>query len=82
MLAIIKHLARLHRVSLNKDNRYNCVSYEAAKQRFLGVGLKERQANGVLELLKLIDSGAPELNIANLSDFENITGEKPTIYPR
>lgn len=64
--------------ALSKDIKYNRISYEAAKQRFLGMGVQEWAANGVLELLQLIDSGTPELNIADMSDFENVTGEKPT----
>ena len=42
------------------------------------MGLPEWQTDGVLELFKLFDSGAPETNTADLSDYEKITGEKPT----
>ena len=64
--------------ALGKEIKYNRVPYEAAKQAFLGMGLLEWQVDGVLELLKLFDSGAPETNQADLSDYEKITGEKPT----
>ena len=64
--------------ALGKEVKYNRVSYEAGKQTFLGMGLEEWLADGVLELYKLLDSGAPETNIADTSDYEKITGEKPT----
>ena len=64
--------------ALGKEIKYNRVPYEAAKQAFLGMGLPEWQVDGILELFKLFDSGAPETNIADLSDYEKITGEKPT----
>ena len=63
---------------LGKEITYNRVSYEAGKEAFLGMGLEEWLADGVLELYKLLDSGAPETNIADMSDYEKITGEKPT----
>jgi len=64
--------------ALGKEIKYNRVPYEAAKQAFFGMGLPEWQTDGVLELFKLFDSGAPETNTADLSDYEKITGEKPT----
>jgi uncharacterized protein YbjT (DUF2867 family) len=64
--------------ALGKEIKYNRVPYEAAKQAFLGMGLPEWQVDGILELFKLFDSGAPETNVADLSDYEKITGEKPT----
>jgi hypothetical protein len=42
------------------------------------MGLQEWLADGILELYKLLDSGAPETNITDMSDYEKITGEKPT----
>ena len=64
--------------ALGKEITYNRVSYEVGKEAFLGMGLEEWLADGVLELYKLLDSGAPETNIADMSDYEKITGEKPT----
>ena len=64
--------------ALGKEIKYTRVPYEAAKQAFLGMGMQEWQVDGVLELFKLFDSGAPETNAADLSDYEKITGEKPT----
>ena len=56
-----------------------CVSaIYAAKQSFLQAGVPEWQTDGILELYKLIDSGSPATNQANLTDFEKITGEKLT----
>ena len=64
--------------ALGKEVKYNRVPYEAGKQAFLSMGLEEWLADGVLELYKLLDSGAPETNIADMSDYGKITGEKPT----
>ena len=58
--------------------KYVQVPYDAAKQSFLQAGVPEWQTDGILELYKLIDSGSPATNQANLTDFEKITGEKPT----
>ena len=64
--------------ALGKEVKYNRIPYEAAKQAFLGMGAQEWQVDGILEIYKLFDSGAPETNTAGLSDYEKITGEKPT----
>ena len=64
--------------ALGKQITYTHVTYEAAKKSLLGLGFPEWQVNGVLEQFKLFDSGAPEINTADLSDYETITGEKPT----
>ena len=66
--------------ALGKEIKYTRIPYEATKQAFLGAGLQEWQVNGLLELMKLMNAGAPEINIADLSDFEKITGEKPTTF--
>ena len=64
--------------ALGKQIKYNRVPYEATKQMFLGLGMEEWQVDGLLELFKLIDSRGLETTDDNLSDYENITGEKPT----
>ena len=71
-------VARGFSEALGKEIKYNRVPYEAAKQAFLGMGYPEWQTDGALELFKLFDSGAPETNFADMSDFEKLTGEKPT----
>lgn len=43
-----------------------------------GMGLPEWQAEGCLELYRLIDSGAPETNATDMGDYKAITGEEPT----
>ena len=64
--------------ALGKQITYTHITYEAAKKSFLELGFPEWQINGILEQFKLFDSGAPETNTANLSDYETITGGKPT----
>ena len=66
--------------SLGKEIKYVRVPYDAAKQSFLGAGYPEWQVNGLIELCQLIDNGAPETNVADLSDYEALTGEKRTTY--
>ena len=65
--------------ALGKEIKYNRVPYEAAKQAFLGMGVKEWQVDGLLQAFELIDSGgASQLSTAGVSDYEKITGENPT----
>lgn len=64
--------------ALGKQITYTHITYEAAKKSLLGLGFPEWQVNGILEQFKLFDSGAPEINTADLSDYVTITGEKPT----
>ena len=73
-------LAQAFSKSLGKEIKYVRVPYDAAKQSFLGAGYPAWQVEGLLELLRLFDNGAPETNIADLSDYEAITGEKSTTY--
>ena len=63
---------------LGKEIKYIRIPYEAAKEAFLGMGVPEWQTDGVLDLFKLIDRGSPITNQADLTQFEEITGEKPT----
>ena len=65
---------------LGKEVKYVRVPYDAAKQVIVGAGFQDWQADGILEWDKLIDNDAPETNIADLSDYKNITGEKGTTY--
>ena len=44
----------------------------------MGRGVPEWRTNGILHTFKLIDSGSPVTNQADLTQFERITGEKPT----
>ncbi|XP_065191193.1 NAD(P)H azoreductase-like [Sycon ciliatum] len=64
--------------SLGKEVKYVQVAYDQAKQAFMTNGVPEWQTDGIMELYHLIDAGDPVLNLGDLSDFEKITGEKPT----
>ena len=67
--------------ALGKEIKYIRVPYEAAKEAFMGMGFPEWRTDGVLEFYKLIDSGSPLLTSqADLTQFEQITGEKPTNF--
>ena len=71
-------VAREFSETVGKEVKYVRVPYDAAKQSFLQAGVPEWQTDGILELYKLIDTGSPATNYADLGDFEKITGEKPT----
>ena len=71
-------LAAAFTEALGKEVKYVQVPYEDAKKAFMGMGFPEWQTDGILELFKLIDSGAPETNQADISVYKNITGEDPT----
>ena len=71
-------VAKAFSEAVGKEVKYVRVPYDAAKQSFLQAGVPEWQTDGILELYKLIDTGSPATNQADLSDFEKITGEKPT----
>ena len=64
--------------ALGKTVNYNRVPYDAAKQAFLGMGFPNWQVDGIMELYKLIDSGSPVTNEADISHFHQVTGEQPT----
>ena len=51
---------------------------EAAKQAMLQAGQPEWLIDGILELSTLINSDSPVTNQADMTNFEEITGEKPT----
>ena len=63
---------------LGKEVKYVHVPYEAAKKALTDMGVAEWGITGITEFFRLIDSGAPETNLANLADFTAITGEQPT----
>lgn len=71
-------LAAAFTAAVGKEVKYVQVTYDQAKQSFLGAGWPEWQVNGLLELYQSMDAGKPETNQESLSDFESITGEKPT----
>ena len=64
--------------ALGKEVKYIRVPYDAAKQGFLGKGMPEWQIDGLFTLFRLIDSGSPLMNVADLSAFTQITGDQPT----
>ena len=64
--------------ALGKTVTYNRVSYDAAKQAFLGKGLPEWHVDGLMELFKLIDSGDSAISTTESSDYNLIAGQQPT----
>ena len=62
---------------LGREIKFIRVSYEAAKQTFLGFGRPEWQVDGLFEFFKLFDSGSPVVQVTDMSAYEQITGEKP-----
>ena len=71
-------LATVFTEALGKEVKYIQVPFDQAKKSFIDLGFPEWQTDGVLELFKLMNADSPWTNQANLSDFETITGEKPT----
>ena len=65
--------------ALGKEIKYIRLSYVAAKQSYMEGGYPKWKVDGILELYRLIDSGSPITNQADLSQqYEELTGEKPT----
>ena len=64
--------------ALGKEIKYIRVPYEAAKQSFLGMGFPEWAIDFLFNVFKQIDSGSLVTNQADFTQFEEITGEKPT----
>lgn len=64
--------------ALGKEVRYKRVSYDDAKQKMVKCGFQGWMADGVLELYKLIDQGSHVTNESDLSQYQHLTGEKPT----
>ena len=62
---------------LGKEVKYIRISYDEAKQAFLGKGAPDWQVNAALEIMKLMDSGSPLMNTPDISAFSEITGEQP-----
>ncbi|XP_065833992.1 NAD(P)H azoreductase-like [Oscarella lobularis] len=71
-------LASYFAEALDKEVKYFRMSYEDAMKGFAQFGFPEWQANGILELFRLIDAGSPATNVADRNDYERITGQKPT----
>ena len=64
--------------ALGKEVKYVRVQYEDAKKSLLGAGMPQWQVGGMLDYLKLVDSGLEGADVPGNGDFERITGEKPT----
>ena len=65
--------------ALGRDIKFSRISFEAAKQGYIqGAGFQEWEADGTLELVKLANDSAPEVNPSDLSAYESITGGKAT----
>jgi NAD(P)H dehydrogenase (quinone) len=63
--------------ALDKPVKYVQVTTEQAKEAFLGKGYPAWQATGVLELFKLIEAGASEINTVS-PDIELVLGHPGT----
>ena len=64
--------------ALGKEVKYIRVPYDAVKQAMLGQGIEGWQVDGLIDLFRLIDSGSPYTDIADISTLSQITGEQPT----
>ena len=64
--------------ALGKKVTYNRVSYKDTKELFVGFGLLEWQAEGVMELFHLVDRGDTGMDLITGDDYQKITGEQPT----
>ena len=58
--------------------QYVQVPYEGAKQAFQGFGMPEWQAEGVMELFKLVEEGDSTQLTSSFETFSKITGHKTT----
>ena len=74
----LSEVAAIFSEALGRQVQYVQVPFEAAKQALLQMGFPEWQADGVLELDKLINGGSPVTNQGDLGQYTAITGEKPT----
>lgn len=72
----LKDLADAFTSSLGKTVTVTTVSYDDAKEAFLGFGFPEWQVDGILELFHYIDEDSSSTNEKNTDDIANITGEK------
>jgi len=61
---------------LGRQIQYVRVSYEETQQLLLSSGLKQAQADGILEMLQAIDKKDPVM-MTPTGDFKNITGREP-----
>ncbi|XP_030842143.1 uncharacterized protein LOC100890580 [Strongylocentrotus purpuratus] len=73
-----RELAKLFSEALGREIVHEHVPYEAGKQAFMGVGMAEWQADGAMELYRLVNEGSPLADIADMGDFKMITGKEPT----
>ena len=74
----LKDVAAAFTEALGRQVQLVQIPYEAAKQFLIQIGFQDWQADGVVELDKLIDSGSPVTNQEDLTQYTLITGEKPT----
>ena len=64
--------------ALGRTVTYNRVSYDAATQVFLEMGILEWRVDGLLKFFKLVDNGDPFFCTTESNDYNLITGEQPT----
>ena len=76
---IFGEVAAIFSEALGRQVRYVQVPFEAAKQSMLQIGFPDWNADGVMELDKLINDDSPVYtNLGDLGQYTAITGEKPT----
>ncbi|XP_062520702.1 uncharacterized protein LOC134195656 [Corticium candelabrum] len=64
--------------SLGREIKYVQVPYEAAKKGVMDMGIQEWQADGMVELMKIVSSGSPITNDPEgVIHFKSITGSDP-----
>ena len=72
----LNDLAAAFSKTLGREITHTRVSYEAAKEAFIGMGFPEWQTDGIMEIFRDIDNDSPLTNQADTGDIERITGEK------
>ena len=64
--------------TLDRVVKPTTISYDAAREAFIGMGLAQWQVDGLLEEFREVDEGSSITNVADTGDIEKITGEKAT----
>lgn len=62
---------------LGREIKYQQVPYEACKEEMMAKGFPEIQAEGLIEVFKLINASHPAVTDTHPGVFKNLTGEEP-----
>lgn len=71
-------LSKAFSKEIGKQVFVTTVTYEKAKEVFMGMGFPEWQVDGMMELYRSIDEGKPGTLSKDLGDIQRITGEPAT----